>query len=160
MTRHLAYLLLFLSLSTMTHVAAAAQLGRLFLAPETRATLEKARQSGTTDNKGVSDSAPAYAPVEGDQIISLDGFVKQSGSGKTTTWINSIPQHGHENPQGVTVLPSKTLPGIGLRLPSGQSIRLQAGQSVDGVTGQIREGYESGTIQSTPNRTSPIADRP
>lgn len=63
---------------TLSHAAAAVPLGRLFMTPESRATLERQRQLDT----------PTTHVSGGGR---LDGVVTRS-AGKTTVWINGQPQ--------------------------------------------------------------------
>lgn len=115
-------LLLIALLLTAGPAASAEPLGRLFFSPAERAALDQARahQPGSLS-----------AATHGE--ISLSGYVRRS-SGKTTTWINSVPQHD--------AAASPTTSGVPIRLPSGRQITLKPGQSYDQVRGEIREGYQ------------------
>jgi hypothetical protein len=109
------------------------QIGRLFFSPDERAMLDQQRQksSGST--------------VSATEQISLNGIVRRS-SGKTTVWINRVPQHENETPQGVTVQQGKTSkPSALLLLPSGKQVQLKTGQTFDTAKGKVREGYEDAT---------------
>jgi hypothetical protein len=114
------------------------QIGRLFTTPRERAALDQARQS---NSKTVAE---ANSPVEeklGDQIT-LDGFVRKN-NGKTTVWVNQVPQTGHENAQGITIIQSGHSPSaISMQLPSGKSIRLKAGQTFDTTNGKVMDVYD------------------
>lgn len=113
--------------------AGAEPLGRLFFNPDERARLDQMRNSNTLDYTQIGQM-----PTE---QITLNGIVRRS-SGKTTAWVNQVPQRENEM-QGVTVLKSKTKsPLVPLQLPSGKQIRLKPGQTFDTTKGQIREGYE------------------
>ena len=77
--------------------------------------------------------------------ITLNGIVRRS-SGKTTAWINQVPQHENETPQGMVIQQGPTSkPSALLLLPSGKKIDLKAGQTLDTAKGKIREGYEDST---------------
>lgn len=112
--------------------------GRLFSSPRERTALDQLRQK---IGKG-SPAIIAPARQETADQITLDGFVKHS-SGKTTTWINQVPQHGNENPQGISVprANGKT-PAIAMQLPSGKKLNLKAGQTFDVTKGKVSEVYE------------------
>lgn len=85
--------------------------------------------------------------------ITLNGIVRRS-SGKTTAWINRIPQHENETPQGVAIQQSPTSKSAAiLLLPSGKKVDLKAGQTFDATKGKIREGYED-AIAVQPAKTT------
>jgi len=109
------------------------KIGRLFFSPDERAMLDRMRQKsgGTT--------------VSSTEQITLNGIVRRS-SGKTTAWINQLPQHENETPQGVAVQQGPTSkPSAVLLLPSGKKVNLKAGQTFDTAKGKVREGYEDAT---------------
>lgn len=113
--------------------AGAEPLGRLFFSPDERAMLDRMRQK----SGGSAASATAQ--------ITLNGIVRRS-SEKTTAWINQVPQHENETPQGIAVQQGKTSkPSALLLLPSGKQVQLKAGQTFDTTKGKIREGYEDST---------------
>ena len=117
------------------------KIGRLFYSPDERAMLDQLRQksSGTT--------------VSATEQITLNGIVRRS-SGKTTTWINQLPQHESETPQGIAVRQGQaSKPSALLLLPSGRQVNLKAGQTFDTTKGKVREGYEDVT-GSTPRETA------
>ncbi len=130
--RRNACLLLFLL--GHTACAGAEPLGRLFFSPGERARLDQMR------NGNASASAPAgqQSPIE---QITLNGIVRRS-SGKTTAWINQLPQNENETPQGVAAQGQAAKPSALLLLPSGKQVQLKAGQTFDAVKGKIREGYQ------------------
>ena len=112
--------------------AGAEPIGRLFFSPGERTTLDQWRKNNGGD-------APITAETE---QITLNGFVRR-GSGKTTIWINQVPQHEDAPPRGVAVLkPAAKTPFVPLLLPSGKKVDLKAGQTFDAANGKIREGYE------------------
>lgn len=116
-----------------TAYAGAEPLGRLFFSPDERAKLDQMRNNNTLDYTQIEQT-----PSE---QITLNGIVRRS-SGKTTAWVNQVPQRENER-QGVTVLKSTAKsPVVPLQLPSGKQIRLKPGQTFDTTKGQVREGYE------------------
>lgn len=119
MRSSLLLIILFLSAS---QAASAEPLGRLFFSPAERAALDQAR-----------DRQPGVLSAATHGEISLSGYVRRS-SGETTTWINSVPQHG--------AAASPTTSGVPIRLPSGRQLTLKPGQSYDPARGEIREGYQ------------------
>lgn len=106
------------------------KIGRLFFSPDERAMLDRVR------NKSGRNTA---SPTE---QITLNGIVRRS-SGKTTAWINQVPQHENEVPQGVAIQPGPpSKPTAVLLLPSGKQVQLKAGQTFDTTKGKVREGYQ------------------
>jgi hypothetical protein len=126
----LIFLLMIAFLPGHAVCAGAEPLGRLFFSPDERAMLDRMRQK----NSGSAASATAQ--------ITLNGIVRRS-SGKTTAWINQVPQNENETPQGIAVQQGKTSkPSALLLLPSGKQVQLKAGQTFDTARGKIREGYQ------------------
>lgn len=126
----LIFLLMIAFLPGHAVCAGAEPLGRLFFSPDERAMLDRMRQkdSGST--------------VSATEQVTLNGIVRRS-SGKTTAWINQVPQHENETPQGIAVQQGKTSkPSALLLLPSGKQVQLKAGQTFDATRGKIREGYQ------------------
>ena len=85
-----SFVLLALTLVCLAVPAAAAaeELGRLFLTPQQRQDLDRRRASNRAEEE---------APQIKEGPLRLDGHVQRS-SGKTTTWINGVPQY--DNPAG------------------------------------------------------------
>lgn len=105
-------------------------LGRLFFNPDERAMLDRMRQKSSG------------SMVSATEQITLNGIVRRS-SGKSTIWINQVPQRENENPQGVTIQQGKTSkPSAVLLLPSGKKVEIKPGQTFDAGKGKIREGYQ------------------
>lgn len=126
----LIFLLMIAFLPGHAACAGAEPLGRLFFSPDERAMLDRMRQK----NSGSTVSAT--------EQITLNGIVRRS-SGKTTAWINRVPQNENETPQGIAVQQGKTSkPSAFLMLPSGRQVQLKAGQTFDTTRGKIREGYQ------------------
>lgn len=117
--------------------ASAQPLGRLFFSPAERDRLDQLRNGSAIDNVQVGQT-----PSE---QITLNGIVRRS-SGKTTAWINQMPQRDNENPQGIIVLKSTAKsPVVPLQLSSDKQVRLKPGQTFDSAKGKVREGYEDAT---------------
>jgi len=110
------------------------KMGRLFFSPEERVMLDRFRQKS---------GGSTVSTVSTTEQITLNGIVRRS-SGKTTAWINQVPHHENEAPQGVTIQQSSTSkPSAVLLLPSGKKVDLKAGQTFDATKGKVREGYEN-----------------
>lgn len=126
----LIFLLMIAFLPGHAVCAGAEPLGRLFFSPDERAMLDRMRQKS------------GGSTVSATEQITLNGIVRRS-SGKTTAWINQVPQHENETPQGIAVQQGKTSkPSALLLLPSGRQVQLKAGQTFDTTKGKIREGYQ------------------
>ncbi|MGZ3237676.1 MAG: hypothetical protein ACXU8A_09910 [Burkholderiaceae bacterium] len=126
-------------------IAVEQPIGRLFSTPKERAELDQARQS---NSKNRVESSTPVANQLGDQIM-LDGFVKKN-NGKTTVWVNQVPQHGHENPQGITIVQSGHNPStISMQLPSGKSVYLKAGQTFNATSGKVIDVYDDANPAAT-----------
>jgi hypothetical protein len=108
--------------------AAAVEMGRLFNSPQTRDELDRLRERG------------GETPASVDQVT-LDGFVRSSG-GSTTAWINGQAQHG------VVVNGGRGVPGVSLRLPSGENVRLKAGQTADLKQGTVHDQFDKKAMPS------------
>ncbi|MGZ5790358.1 MAG: hypothetical protein ACXWJF_12990 [Burkholderiaceae bacterium] len=112
-------------------------IGRLFSSQRDRAALDQARQTGSKNR--IDTNVPLNDQI-GDQVT-LDGFVRKN-NGKTTVWINQVPQHGRENSQGITILQSSHRSSVvSIQLPSGKSIDLKPGQTFDATNGKVNDVY-------------------
>ncbi|MHB1592168.1 MAG: hypothetical protein ACYCTW_11650 [Sulfuricella sp.] len=132
------FLLMIAFLSGHAACAGAEPLGRLFFSPDERAMLDRMRNN---TSRSVAAST---------EQITLNGLVRRS-SGKTTAWINQVPQNENETTQGIAVRQGKTSkPSAVLLLPSGKKVRLKAGQTFDTAKGKVREGYEDATTTPPP----------
>lgn len=117
------------------------KIGRLFFSPDERAMLDQIRQKSSGSTLSATEQ------------ITLNGIVRRS-SGKTTSWINHVPQQENEAPQGVAVKQGPTSkPSAVLLLPSGKKVNLKAGQTFDTTKGKVREGYEDATTVQPPKAT-------
>lgn len=138
----LIFLLTIASLLGLAAPVGAEPLGRLFFSPDERAMLDQQRQKGGGDLPSILDTPTEH--------ITLNGLVRRS-SGKTTVWINRLPQHENENPQGVVIRQEKTAkPSAVLLLPSGKQVQLKAGQTLDIARDKVREGYEDASLPPPP----------
>jgi hypothetical protein len=120
--------LLLIALFLTTGQAAGAEpLGRLFFTPAERAALdqERAQKAGGT-------------AVSSHGQVSLSGYVRRS-SGKTTAWINAVPQHEDSPSAGARPAANQ----VPIHLPSGRQVTLKPGQRYDPASGTIREGYQT-----------------
>jgi hypothetical protein len=140
-------LLLVPALPVSHAIATEAQaIGRLFYTPRERADMDQARQLA---EKNHADSAASTVNQVGDQVT-LDGFVRKN-NGKTTVWINQMPQHGRENPQGITIVQSGRHSSIvSMQLPSGKSIDLKPGQTFDASNGKVSDVVDSASSPPAP----------
>ena len=137
----------------------AQELGRLFTTPAQRAALEQGRQSGkaplapadgsilpapgTPEESGAAAAAANRAPLPGERVIVVNGFVRRSGSGRVTTWIDSVPRNVNENlGSGASLTRAGNGGGVEVRLGSGQSVTLKPGQAVDAANGRVKESYQ------------------
>jgi len=106
-------------------------LGRLFFTEQQRQDLDRRRQANTQETAVVVEST-----------VTVNGQVSRS-SGRSTTWINGVPQESARKPPDPARV---TLPG-GEGAPS---VSLKIGQTLDKVRGEIRDPVASGRI-TTPS---------
>lgn len=134
MTRYLRLLLLFL-VGTCPHLASAAEeMGRLFLSPQQRLDLDRRRTANIQEAMVVTESTSA-----------VQGRVTRS-SGKTTTWVNRVPQHDAYQEDGPT--------NVTLATGEGQpQVKLKVGETYDNVRGEIRDPLAGGKIGVVRART-------
>jgi len=106
-------------------------LGRLFFSAQQRQDLDRRRQAN------VQDSAVSAA-----SLVTVNGQVSRS-SGKTTTWINGVPQENARKPRD----PARaTLPG-----GEGEaSVSLKIGQTLDKGRGEVKDELGEGRIAVQP----------
>jgi len=106
----------------------AQELGRLFYTPQERQELDRRRQSDVVEPE-------AKAVVE--NLVTVNGQVTRS-SGKTTTWINGVPQddtYRGRDPARVAV------DGGTSRVP------VKVGQTLDRSGGQVSDTLHGGKIR-------------
>ncbi|MET3131376.1 hypothetical protein AAKU55_001638 [Oxalobacteraceae bacterium GrIS 1.11] len=120
--------------------AGAVELGRLFATPAERAALDAQRADAPPDTPaaagaaaqpvpGAVASAAATAPAA--EPLVLNGVVRRS-SGKSTVWLNQVPQNDANNRLGADA-------ALSLQLSSGRKVILKPGQSFDVNNGTIKE---------------------
>jgi hypothetical protein len=104
-------------------------LGRLFLTPQQRQDLDRRRAANIQET----------AAVVQESTLTVQGQVSRS-SGKTTTWINRVPQNDSlrgPDPAQVTI-------------PTGEGqpeVTLKVGQTHDNVRGETRDGLAGGQLK-------------
>ena len=119
--------LLIVAVGAPVPAAADENLGRLFFTPQQRQDLDRRRQAN------IQDSA-----VSADNRVTVNGQVSRS-LGKTTVWINGVPQENTRKPRDPAQV---TLPG-----GEGEaSVTLKIGQTLDKVRGEVKDPVEGGTI--------------
>lgn len=107
--------------------AAAESLGRLFFTPQQRQELDRRRQANIVETAVTQES-----------LITVNGRVSRA-SGKSTTWINGVPQEDSRSTQD----PARVTIGGGEGEPQAQ---LKVGQTLDRNQGQIKSELEGGKI--------------
>ena len=107
--------------------AAQESLGRLFFTEQQRQDLDRRRQTNIQETAVVVES-----------FVTVNGQVSRS-SGRSTTWINGVPQESARRPHDPARV---TLPG-GEGAPS---VSLKIGQTLDKVRGEIRDPAAGGGI--------------
>jgi hypothetical protein len=113
--------------------AAAEDLGRLFFTPQQRQDLDRRRQAN------IQESA-----VTANSFVTVNGQVSRS-HGKTTVWINGVPQESSRKP----------LDPARVSLPAGEgeaSISVKIGQTFDRVRGEVKDPAGAGTVVTPSQR--------
>jgi hypothetical protein len=123
--------LLIVAIGAPAPVAANENLGRLFFTPQQRQDLDRRRQANIQDSAGSASS-----------LVTVNGQVSRS-SGKTTTWINGVPQENARKPRDPAQV---TLPGGEGEAP----VSLKIGQTLDKVRGEVRDELGEGKIAVQP----------
>jgi len=127
----LATPLLIAAVGAPVTAAADENLGRLFFTSQQRQDLDRRRQANIQDSAASADNR-----------VTVNGQVSRS-SGKTTTWINGVPQANAKKPRDPAQV---TLPG-----GEGEaSVTLKIGQTLDKVRGKIRDELGEGRIAVQP----------
>ena len=106
---------------------AAEDLGRLFLTPQQRLDLDRRRAANIQEALVVQEST-----------VTVEGRVSRS-SGKSTTWVNRVPQHDTHtsaDPAQVTISTGEGQP----------EVTLKVGQTHDNVRGEVRDGLAGGKL--------------
>jgi len=118
-----------LTLSCIAAPATAEELGRLFFTPQQRQDLDRRRATNRAEEE---------TPQIKEGPLTLEGHVQRS-SGKTTTWINGVPQydsHSSRDPARITVAPNVGEPGVSLKI----------GQIYERMSGEVRDNLQGGEI--------------
>jgi hypothetical protein len=127
-----------LALVLAAPAADAQELGRLFLTPDQRASLDARRKARVPDK-------PAAAAVVAAPVTRLDGYVKRS-SGPSTVWINgeSVTESAPEAPRIDTSRAGGT---VSITVGEGGSrMRLKPGEALDRGNGEVRDVIGEGRI--------------
>src|SRR5438128_4309797 len=123
--------LLMVAIGTPVPAAADENLGRLFFTPQQRQDLDRRRQANAQESATSADSR-----------VTVNGQVSRS-LGKTTVWINGVPQENTRKPRD----PAQ------VTLPAGEgeaSVSLKIGQTLDKARGEIRDELGEGRIAVQP----------
>ncbi len=113
--------------------AAQENLGRLFFTEQQRQDLDRRRQANIQEAATVVES-----------LVTVNGQVSRS-SGKSTTWINGVPQESARKPRD----PAR------VTLPGGESERpvsIKIGQTLDKVRGEIKDPAAGDIVTPARNR--------
>jgi hypothetical protein len=106
-------------------------LGRLFFTEQQRLDLDRRRQANIRETAVVVESS-----------VTVNGQVSRS-SGRSTTWINGVPQENARKP----IDPARvTLPGS----EGAPSVSLKIGQTLDKIRGEIKDPAVDGRIATPP----------
>ncbi|MEW6165328.1 MAG: hypothetical protein AB1642_09730 [Pseudomonadota bacterium] len=117
------------------------QLGRLFLTPDWRATLERQRQLNIQETRSLEGAS-----------VRLDGVVVRS-SGKTTVWVNNQPQNENAGNTGVAAATSMRQPGQATLVTGTEApADLKVGVTLNRSTRETADGLAGGEIRVTPAR--------
>src|SRR6266700_3963760 len=115
--------LLIVAVGAPVTAAADENLGRLFFTPQQRQDLDRRHQANIRDST-----------VSADNRVTVNGQVSRS-LGKTTVWINGVPQENTRKPRDPAQV---TLPaGEG-----GAPVNLKIGQTLDKVRGEVKDPVE------------------
>jgi len=121
--------------------ASAEELGRLFFTPQQRQDLDRRRATNRAEEE---------TPEIREGPLTLEGHVQRS-SGKTTTWINGVPQydsHSSRDPTRLTLVPNEGEPGVSLKI----------GQIYERTGGVVRDALAGGEVR-VGKRPVPAAGR-
>lgn len=108
-------------------VAAVENLGRLFMSPQQREDLDRRRRANIRE-----------ATVVVQRQVTVNGQVSRS-AGKTTVWVNGVPEASTKKPRDPARV---TLPGK----PGEPSVSLKVGQTLDKTRGGVTDPIGRGTI--------------
>ena len=112
--------------------ASAQDLGRIFFTPQQRQDLDRRRNSNVAETEVVVES-----------LVTVNGHVVRS-SGKTTTWINGVPQYDTYR--------GRTPDRVGVE-SSNSAVGVKVGETLDRSKGEVRDTLQGGEIKI--NRAAP-----
>ena len=141
--RPLISLVLMLLCLAAPAAAAAEELGRLFLTPQQRQDLDRRRATNRVEEE---------TPQVREGPLTLEGHVQRS-SGKTTTWVNGVPQYDaytSRDPARITVVPNAGEAGVSLKV----------GQIYERASGEVRDKLGGGNIKVQPPAQRPAPRAP
>lgn len=131
----------------------AQNIGRLFTTPEQRAGLDRMRYAGTaaiavagaaqvTPAPVVRASARAGVALQPEQFLVVNGIVRRSGPGRSTTWVNSKAYfETARTASGVGFTRGPDTGSATLTLRSGRQVSAKPGQHVNADSGRTHESY-------------------
>lgn len=132
-------LALLLAGPTAGAVEPAPALGRLFLTPEWRATLERQRRLNVQETRSLEGGS-----------MRLDGVVVRS-SGKATVWVNNQPQTENASDTGVIAATSPRQPGRATLVTGAEPpADLKVGVTLNRATRETEGGLAEGAIKVNP----------
>ena len=132
--KYLPALLLVVSLSGISELSSAQELGRLFFTPEQRQALDARRRARLPDRPN--------APVVSSPTTRLNGYVSRE-NGKSTVWVN-----GEALPETATEAPRIGGSGrVTVNVESGARTSLRPGEVLDRGTGEVRDVLGNGEIR-------------
>jgi hypothetical protein len=105
------------------------ELGRLFFTPQQRQELDRRRDTNVVEREAVVQS-----------LITVNGNVTRS-SGKTTTWINGVPQYDAAGGRD---------PSRPIIIEGDYTIHVKVGQTYDRVQGETHDPLGTGEIHIAP----------
>jgi hypothetical protein len=123
-----------LLLATAAAPAAAADLGRLFYTPQQRDELDRKRATNAIE-----------AEVVVERLVTVNGRVSRS-SGKTTTWLNGVPQYDTYRGRDPSRVPIDD---------NGADTAVSVGDTLDRTRGEVRPTVEPGGIRIHAPRRPP-----
>jgi hypothetical protein len=108
------------------------ELGRLFFTPQERQDLDRRRQSNIRER----ESDPVV-----ESSVTVNGHVARS-SGKTTTWVNGVPQYDSYSSRDPARVHLDTT-------------TVKVGQTLDRARGEVKDGLQGGSVSVNSGKTAP-----
>lgn len=105
------------------------QIGRLFFTPQQRQELDKRRALNIPEVKTVVNAG----------TVTVNGHISRS-SGKTTTWVNGVPQHDAYRPRAPDTVPVAAT-------EAGPAVPVRVGQTLDKANATVSDNLQGGTIR-------------